>query len=423
MKRLLFAAVLIAMGAHARKSSTAAATPVSVINAEDIEQTNWPTLDKVWFKQNKNSDFVNALIGTPSAELKLGYEYSDVDNGIPAANALIGRIRLNYQSGVWKGFDGFVQAQYVGSLVDNYSSSKPPVDYDVVADPEAFRFHQAYLGWTGYDTKARIGSQEIILDNARFIGNVGWRFNAQSFNAGLIQNQSVENLKLFYSYIDSINAPDGDTKRTRQYHLVNVQYDLGEEKKNKVSAYSYLQRNDNADNVDTFGLRSWGKNGKIAHNGMLAFQRDAYYGYLSGALDNESVDFELGGEYISGGADPKERFQTLNGTAHAFNGWADQFLGTGGGLKHGLVDIWAKVSGQPMDKMTASAIFHYFNTAKDVDGFSGNYGSEIDAQLKYAFNEYIDTSATIAYHMKGDNNAENKTNDETVFWLRGALRF
>lgn len=387
--------------------------------AASVNESNWPTLDKFWPDQQDPDSFIEALVkGTPSAELKFGYEYADLDgNGLDPANALIGRIRANYQTGIWMGFDGFVQAQYVGPLVDDYSDGV----HDPVADPEAFRFHQLYLGWSGYDTKARIGAQEIILDNARFIGNVGWRFNAQSFNAGLIQNQSIENLKLFYAYTDSINAPDGETDRDRQYHLANIQYDLGEN--NSLSGYGYFQRNDMTPNIETYGLRFWGKNGKIAHNAMLAFQRDAYYGYLSGTAKLDAFDLELGGEYISGGLDERKQFQTLNGTAHAFNGWADQFLGTGGGLTTGLIDLWAKAAYKPMDQMSLAAIYHYFNTASDAAGFSGMIGQEIDAELKYAFNAYIDTSATVAYYMKGDDALTNLTADETVFWLRAAFKF
>ena len=29
----------------------------------------------------------------------------------------------------------------------------------------------------------QIGRQNIVLDNARFIGNVGWRLNEQTFDA------------------------------------------------------------------------------------------------------------------------------------------------------------------------------------------------------------------------------------------------
>lgn len=416
MKRLLIAALIVSTVAYAAEEAAKTQEPPK-------EPGNWPMLEKYWFEKNHDSEFLNALIGTPSAEVKLGYEYGDLDgNTTDPANALISRIRLNYLSGNYKGFEGFVQAQYVGPIVDKYSPEDSA--YDTVSDPEAFRFHQLYLAYNNYDTLAKIGAQEILLDNQRFIGNVGWRFNAQSFNAGLIQNESIDNLKVLYAYTDSINEPNGENNADRQYHLINAEYGLGEN--NNVSAFAYLQRNDlvtHPDELDTFGTRFWGKNGTFVHNAMLAGQRDAYYGWLSGALDFEPADAEVGIEYISGGTDPKEQFRTLNGTAHAFNGWADQFLGTGGGLPGGLIDVWVKGTGKVAEKTELIGVYHYFSTASDAVGFSGTYGNEIDLMAKQKIHKNFDLVAALAYYVKGDDDGTNFTADETVFWLRGTWRF
>ncbi|RKX38408.1 MAG: hypothetical protein DRP64_15760, partial [Verrucomicrobia bacterium] len=322
MKRLLIAALLVSMGVIADDAAKVE-EPADAKVEESGGHKDWPTLDE-WSKNNKLNE------GTLSAEFLLGYEYSDLDQVPPdteAAQALITRTRINYQTANFEGFDARIQAQYVGPINDHYGPGNP--NYDVVADPEAFRLHQAYLAYTGYDSHARIGSQEIILDNARLIGNVGWRLNAQSFNAGLVKNNSIEDLTLLYAYADSINAIDGEINHNRQYHMLNAEYKLGES--NQASAFAYLQRNDVAvqpDKLDTYGLRAWGKNGQISHDAMVALQRDAYYGNLFGEFDLDAVDVGGGIEYISGGADTRDRFQTLNGTAHKFNGWADQFLGT-----------------------------------------------------------------------------------------------
>ncbi len=118
------------------------------------------------------------------------------------------------------------------------------------------------------------------------------------------------------------------------------------------------------------------------------------------------------------------RGQTLNGTAHKFNGWADQFLGTGGGLRGGLVDLYGQISAVPVEKLKLMGVYHYFNTADKTDaGFSGEYGQEIDLLAKYPFTKNFSLLAKAAYYMKGDNHVGNFTNDETVFWLRGTLTF
>jgi len=417
MKRLVTAVLLISMGAIAEEAAKIE-EPTEAKVEESGGHKDWPSLDE-WADNNKLKS------GTLTAEILLGYEYSDLsDNGTQAAHAVLTRTRLNYQTANFEGFDARVQAQYVGPINDHYGlpggGGNP--NYDVVADPEAFRLHQAYLAYTGYDTHGRVGPQEIILDNARFIGNVGWRFNAQSFNAGSVKNESVENLKLYYAYADSINEIDGDTNHDRQYHMLNGEYKLGEN--NNVSGLIYLQRNDGGglEKLDTYGLRAWGKNEKISHDAMIALQRDAFYGSLFGEFDMDAVDVGAGVEYISGGQGG-EQFQTLNGTAHKFNGWADQFLGTGGGLPGGLIDVYGQVSSTVIEKLKLMGVVHYFNTTDTTAGFDGTYGYEIDALAKYPVCKNFDVLAKVAYYIKDGNVTANTTADETVFWLRGTLSF
>lgn len=424
MKYLLTVALFITMAGYAQEAATVE-EPAAAEVVENGGHKDWPTLDE-WWKANKLNE------GTLSAEVLLGYEHSNLsDNGIQAANAMLTRTRLNYKTANYEGFDGFVQAQYVGPINDHYSypgGGNP--NYDPVNDREAFRLHQAYLAYTGYDSHARIGPQEILLDNQRFIGNVGWRLNAQSFNAGLIRNNSVEDLTLFYTYSDSINEISGETNHKRQYHLLNAEYKLGES--NQIAGFGYLQRNDvigQPEKVDTYGLRSWGKNGKISHDAVLALQRDAYYGSLFGELDVDAVDVGAGVEYISGGDQAGERFLTLNGTAHKFNGWADQFLGTGGaganvGLEGGLIDFYGQVSGLIAEKVKLVGKAHYFTAANETaGGFNGPYGYELDVSAKYMVCKNFDLIAKLAYYIEDGNHIDNFTADETVFWLRGIFRF
>lgn len=421
MRQLLLATLLVSTGALAEEAA-------KVEEAEEATIANhkeWPSLDELWNGTETGQGVQKTIAGgTPSAELLLGYEYSDLSgNGADEAHALVSRIRLNYLTGQYKGFDGFVQAQHVGPINQHYAPEDP--GYDPVPDPENFRFHQAYLGYSGYDTVARFGAQEINLDNERFIGNVGWRLNAQSFNAAMAQNNSITNLTLFYAYADSINGIDGEINHDRQYHLLNAEFNGLE--CSKFSGFAYLQRNDDAplDKLDTFGLRAWGKNERISHDAMVAFQRHALYGLLQGDLNLAPASLGAGVEYLSGGDDLNERFQTLNGTTHKFNGWADQFTGTNGGLPGGLIDFWGQAALMATEKLQLMLAVHYFNTANDTPSgtFSGMYGHEIDAMAKYPVCKNFDVLAKFAHYVKGEDDAGNFTSDENVFWLRGTLRF
>ena len=429
MKYLITAALFISM--NAMTEEPAKVEEAAHVQTEQADPSqHLPTLDGLWDGTVSGNTLKRAIAaGSLSAEVLVGYEYSDLDdNGTDAANALLSRLRLSYLTGDFHGFSAFAQLQYVWPLNDLYRPRNGK--YDVVADPEKTRWQQLYLAYSGYDTTVRAGSQEIILDNARFIGNVGWRLNAQSFNAGSFKNNSISNLTLYYAYVDSINQIDGTFNDDREYHLLNAEYKLNDS--NKVSTFAYLQRNDHigADNLDTYGVRAWGKNDTIAYELMGALQRHAFYIAAFGELDLDGVHLGTGIEYISGGNDGNDRFQTLNGTAHKFNGWADQFLGTGKGLNGGLIDTYAQVSGKVWDDLTLKAVYHYFYTADEtnpgggaVGGFKGEYGQEIDLLAKYPVCKNFNVLAKFAYYVKGENDTDNFTDDETVFWLRGTLTF
>jgi hypothetical protein len=424
MKRLLIAALLVSMGTYANEAAKVQ-EPAEAKVEENGGHKDWPSLNELWNDTEHGQGLQQAIAGgTPELEILLGYEFADDKNnaGDPA-HAVLTRTRLNYQTGEYKGFGGYVQAQYVGPINDHFAPES--AGYDTVNDPENFRFHQAYLDYRGYDSHVRAGSQEILLDNQRFIGNVGWRFNAQSFNAASVANHSISNLTLYYGYADSINTISGTRNGARQYHLINGEYKLGEN--NKAAGFAYLQRNDNSatqEKLDTYGLRAWGKNDQFTHDAMVALQRRAYYGYLKANMDVDQVNLGIGGEYLSGGDNIRDRFQTLNGTAHKFNGWADVFAGgTGAGLTSGLVDFWGEASVMAGEKLKLQGVYHLFNSAFDTPAtsFSGIYGHEIDALAKYPICKNFDVLAKFAYYMKGDD--DSPTEDKTVLWLRGTLRF
>jgi hypothetical protein len=421
MKRLAAIALLLSTTVFADDGAAVVTEPEEA----KISHKEWPSLNELWNETETGDGIKQALVnGTLGLNLLLGYEYVDEDNnGRDEAHGVITRTRLNYLTGEYKGFSAFVQAQYVGPINDHFSPKDP--EYDTINDPEEFRFHQVYLAYSGYDSTAQFGSQEILLDNQRFIGNVGWRLNAQSFNAASVANHSISNITLYYAYADSINRIDGDTDHDRQYHLFNAEWQACES--SSVAAFAYLQRNDGSgslDQLDTYGARLWGASDIVRHEVMIALQRDAYYGSIFGEFDFDG--FEMGGgiEYISGGNDGGERFRTLDGTGHKFNGWADQFLGTGGGLEGGLIDFYGQISAMVFEDLKLMGVYHYFNTADETDGgFDGDYGQEVDLLAKYPICPNFDVLAKLAYYKQGDDTADNFTEDKTVFWLRGELRF
>ncbi|MCD6389114.1 MAG: hypothetical protein DRP37_01710 [Thermodesulfobacteriota bacterium] len=106
-------------------------------------------------------------------------------------------------------------------------------------DPNGSRVHQAYLDFTGIpDTTVRPGRQEIILDDARLIGNVNWRQNGQSFDAVSITNESVPDVTLFGSYINQVNTITLDDLDLDSLILLNSRYTGIKDQ--SITAFCYL---------------------------------------------------------------------------------------------------------------------------------------------------------------------------------------
>ena len=124
--------------------------------------------------------FITALKdGTPLLNMRLRYEDVDSDAFTEDGQALTLRTRLGYQSGKLHGFDvmgEFEDTRIVGQ-VDNYAPQQ--AGYPVIADPEVTELNRAAIRYTGSNALqglvATYGRQRIIYDNARFVGNVGWR--------------------------------------------------------------------------------------------------------------------------------------------------------------------------------------------------------------------------------------------------------
>src|SRR5690606_30341465 len=55
--------------------------------------------------------------------------------------------------------------------------------HPTVADPENLELNRFQVSWMREGTGVTLGRQRIVLDNARFVGNVGWRQNEQTFDA------------------------------------------------------------------------------------------------------------------------------------------------------------------------------------------------------------------------------------------------
>ena len=139
--------------------------------------------------------------------------------------------------------------------VDDFNAgggNKPnPPGYPVIADPGGEDLNQIFLQYKGKIGQIRAGRQRIIYDNARFVGNVGWRQNEQTYDALSYDYKGNSGINLQYAYVDNVNRIFGNEinagDHNQNTHLLNAAYAF--DGFGKLSVYLY-----DIDNKDVAGL-------------------------------------------------------------------------------------------------------------------------------------------------------------------------
>ena len=122
------------------------------------------------------------------------------------------------------------------------------------------------------DTSVVVGRQRLILDNARFVGNVGWRQNEQTFDAIKVSNKSFKDVELTLAHISQVNNIRSLAVGT-SHNLLNARFD--KTPVGTITAYAYLLDNDaSTADTDTFGARLKGKSDSFLYTAELAQQSE-----------------------------------------------------------------------------------------------------------------------------------------------------
>jgi len=336
--------------------------------------------------------------GKFSLNLRYRYEMVDQDGFDNDAAASTVRTALGYRTLPWANMSAFIEVENITMVGDDKYNNKGGGhlwnmvdDRPVVADPKLTEVNQAYLDFTFLPkTKITVGREEILLGNVRFVGNVGWRQNHQSFDAVSLVNKALPKTTIFYGYIDRVNRIFGDDKDMGS-HLLNAVVKLSET--NKLALYGYLldycDEGDWGASTSTYGLNYMGsfkvaEDWKIAYDLEYATQSDYgdnpndvsadYYRVEAGTSKGKAFVFKIGHEVL-GGSEEDGAFSTPLATLHKWNGWADKFLGT---PANGLQDTYV-VLGGGWGAWGLKGIYHSFK----ADSGSMDYGTELDALLTY----------------------------------------
>lgn len=359
------------------------------------------------------------------------YEFVDQEGFAKDAHASTLRTRLTYQSPYFSNFGFLLEFDDVRSVGnDLYNSTRNGnIDRPVVADPEGTEVNQALVSYKGFEnTLIRAGRRRIKLDNDRFIGNVGWRQNEQTFDSISLTNTALPKTTVQYAYIGKVKRIFGPGDGTppanfdSNSHILNAQYAMWPNL--DITAYAYLLDLENAPSASnrTLGIRVVGSNvvnDRISVGYTIEYADQADYGdnpnnysadyiLLEGALTTGGITAKLGYEVLGGGA--VQAFQTPLATLHAFQGWADKFLTTPtGGIEDFYVSVARKFRGT-----SYSVVYHRF----DPETGGPSYGSEWDLVAKRPFAERYSIDLKYANY-----NASSHATDTQKLWVMFNAKF
>lgn len=368
--------------------------------------------------------------GKATGNFRLRYESVDHDKATRQFNGgkhagLILRSAVGYKTGRYMGLSSYVEIEDISHVYEGDYAVSP----NGILDPESADINHAYLKYNTGGFTGILGRQTIIYDNARHIGNVGWRQNDQTYDAATLQYKVPDfPLKLSYNYIWQTNRIVA-TEEDMASHLLHANFGG---KMLNVSGYYYMIDFDiddqafftDANDSDTFGLRfkgasPFGDDLKFMYTLEYAKQSDGSDATVSYDADYilaevgftiRKLNLKLGYENV--GVDNGRIFTTPLATVHAFNGWADRVLplkGAGSGIEDTYLSVSGVVSG-----IKLMAVYHVL----DADTGVTDYGSEIDLLAVYKSKHGLVYGAKAALF-----DAETANDDTTKFWLWTQLKF
>lgn len=429
-----------------KPTTTAAAVTAALIFAQGAAAVGLPDVPNAHAgKQLGSTDSFTTALKGGTVDLMLRLRYEDVNDDLPAghpnqpgddAELLSIRSALGYSTARWNGFYGRLEAENVTRIGDDNAFNAdddltfPPgpagsisaEGHALIPDPEATEINEAYIAYRGPDeanflgqTTVKVGRQTILYNNHRWVGNIVWRQNHQSFDAIRIDNTSIPNLSVSYSYIDQVNRLFGEDSPFKEWemdeaHLLNAAYQTPF---GKLTGYYYgLDFDDNprtpfpegvgvGPGITNFDSETWGLRFVGKHKAGEAFSllyelewanQDPFDDAGNNLDDNDYYNIEAGGAFSIAGkpmvvkvghevleGNGVNALQTPLATVHAFNGWADKFVGAPGGSATpvgGLEDtsVTASIKGLWGPSKVVFQ-YHDYSADKTVGGVS-DYGTE-----------------------------------------------
>ena len=337
------------------------------------------------------------------------------------------RTRLGFTTAPLYGFQAMAEGQNTALIGPEGNYNAAGSDHraykPVIGDPPVTDLDQAWIKYVYtnmFDIKA--GRQALDLDNQRFVGEVDWRQNIQTFDALTAHAAPIDALDLTYSYLWDVHRVYGNVSglsTTNQdfhsdSHLINLDYSGW--KYGRFVGYAYLLDLKNGaganNSAATYGGYFAG-NAPVAEKLSLDYRAEAAsqenygdstlrysanYVNLEGGAKWEILAAGAGWEDLGSGANTgkgggRAAFRTPLATLHPFNGFAEMFLT---GPSAGLRDLYFYAQITLPEEIPVRVIYHKF----DSDFGHGDYGQEVDCVATKNFGKHWQVLLENAYYMR-----------------------
>jgi hypothetical protein len=395
----------------------------------------------------------------PRFEYRHGYITLFPDNVKPAS-FISQRTRLNgyFANDIFKAYVSFQNVRVWGD-VNQLNRS----------DANGVTVHEAWGEiFLGKVVSLKLGRQEIIYDDHRIFGNVGWAQQARSHDAAFLMIKPSENHKIEVGFAynamkESLYREMYTNRNYKAFQVVHYHGKFGKSGLSILFLNNGLAYDSDPDTTryeesisysQTIGGRYTLNGGKIKINAAAYYQGgknkahnslSAYY--LAGDISLHLVkgfSFGLGAEYLSGtptrdkGVSRKSdhSFSPFYGTNHKFNGLMDYFYVGNHAGNVGLIDIYLPLK-LKIKKIGMAFIPHYFSAAATLStkdpgtgiwtDYSNGLGTELDFVVSYpviksvviagGYSQMFATSSTQALKYPDNPDGEFINNTNNWGWI------
>ncbi len=374
------------------------------------------------FTQFANAQFSLTGEFRPRTEISKGYKTLASENQ-DASTVTTQRSRLNFIFNAES-----IKTKLVLQDVRRWGNQKQLVGNEDYATS----IHEAWaevLFTPEFSLKA--GRQELVYDDSRIFGNVGWAQQARSHDVAVFKYEKNVKLHFGIAHHENGNITDNiydgpDAYKDMQYLWFNNKWDK--------ASLSLLALNngvpifEDREQVNKYSQTLGGrftialKPVKLASNFYYQTGKHSSGKEISAMnfLIEASIKmgFTLGFEHLSGTAynesEKVKSFTPFYGTNHKFNGFMDYFFAGSPHKNVGLNDIYLKYK-YAKNKFGLKADLHYFAAAAEIAADTDKYlGTELDLAISWAVKPMAKISAGWSMMFAGDSMEILKGGDSSV---------